>query len=243
LFYGPLRTFAGLERLIYWNNKTRERWTPWRNPLKKVGLALFVCFGLLGCAGTEPRPKSQGKIAADEKPSEKKENATAGETVKPWVEMSAGEDVLASVLAANGAGAPKPQSDWRKGNVSPREFDSKNISKKKNGFEILFPSGAPIPTPTVYRDKLLVSGCFRSKQFFCANAATGDIEWAVDLDDDGPSSAVIEDDVVVFNTESCTIFALDVNTGKQLWSWWLGDPLMSTPTIANGIVFTSYPAG
>ena len=62
------------------------------------------------------------------------------------------------------------------------------------------------------------------------------------LDDDGPTSAVCADDIVVFNTESCTIFALDANTGKQLWSYFLGDPLTSTPTIADGKVFTSYPA-
>src|SRR6202035_5404104 len=30
--------------------------------------------------------------------------------------------------------------------------------------------------------------------------------------------------------------------GKNLWSYFLGDPLTSTPTIANGLVFTSYPA-
>ncbi|MEM7039763.1 MAG: PQQ-binding-like beta-propeller repeat protein [Bacteroidota bacterium] len=29
----------------------------------------------------------------------------------------------------------------------------------------------------------------------------------------------------------------------MLWSYWLGDPLMSMPTIANGKVFTAYPAG
>ncbi len=48
--------------------------------------------------------------------------------------------------------------------------------------------------------------------------------------------------VCVFNTESCTLFAVDADTGKQLWSHWLGDPLTSTPTIAGGVVFTSYPA-
>src|SRR5205823_5601490 len=40
----------------------------------------------------------------------------------------------------------------------------------------------------------------------------------------------------------CTLFAVDADTGKHLWSHWLGDPLTSTPTIANGVVFTSYPA-
>jgi outer membrane protein assembly factor BamB len=65
--------------------------------------------------------------------------------------------------------------------------------------------------------------------------------WAVDLDDDGPSTAACEDDIVVVNTESCTIFALEASTGKGIWSLWLGDPLMTAPTICKGRVFTSYP--
>ncbi|MBW2277216.1 MAG: PQQ-binding-like beta-propeller repeat protein, partial [Deltaproteobacteria bacterium] len=104
-------------------------------------------------------------------------------------------------------------------------------------------SGAPIPTPTIHGDLVLVGGGFRSKEFYAFNAQNGDLAWALDLDDDGPSSAVAEDGVVVFNTESCTVFAVDAKTGKHLWSWWLGDPLTSTPAIANGRVFTSYPAG
>src|SRR5207302_136550 len=81
-----------------------------------------------------------------------------------------------------------------------------------------------------------------SKEYYCCDAQTGKVIWGVDLDDDGPTSAVCEDDVVIFNTESCTIFALDANTGKHLWSYFLGDPLTSTPTICNGRVYTSYPA-
>ena len=132
-------------------------------------------------------------------------------------------------------------TEWRKGHVTPRKIDSKALKKTANGFQIQLPSKAPIPTPTVYKEKLYVSGGFHSKEFYCFNAETGEFIWGVNLDDDGPSSAVVEQDVVVFNTESCTIFALDANTGKMLWSWWLGDPLMSTPTIYNGCVYTSYP--
>jgi hypothetical protein len=36
---------------------------------------------------------------------------------------------------------------------------------------------------------------------------------------------------------------VDANTGKQVWSLWLGDPLTSAPAIADGRVYTSYPAG
>ncbi|GBD36914.1 Outer membrane protein assembly factor BamB [bacterium HR36] len=45
------------------------------------------------------------------------------------------------------------------------------------------------------------------------------------------------------NTESCSLFALNATTGRQIWSLWLGDPLPTMPTIANGRVFTAYPAG
>jgi outer membrane protein assembly factor BamB len=48
--------------------------------------------------------------------------------------------------------------------------------------------------------------------------------------------------VCAFGTESCTLFAVDANTGKMLWSWWLGDPMTSAPAIAKGRVFSSYPA-
>ena len=47
---------------------------------------------------------------------------------------------------------------------------------------------------------------------------------------------------MVYNTESCTIFAHDAKSGKLLWSYWLGDPLMSSPSIAAGRVFAAYPA-
>jgi Ca-activated chloride channel family protein len=46
---------------------------------------------------------------------------------------------------------------------------------------------------------------------------------------------------VVFNTESCTVFVVDAQTGRQLWSRWLGDPLMSQPAVADGVVYMAYP--
>ncbi|MGE3804115.1 MAG: PQQ-binding-like beta-propeller repeat protein [Gemmataceae bacterium] len=136
-----------------------------------------------------------------------------------------------------------PPTQFRQGHVTPHPLDDKVLQKTDAGFVISLPSNAPIPTPTVYDGKLYLSGGFHSKQFFCMDAATGKFVWGMNLDDDGPSAAVVEDGVCVFNTESCTIFALDAKTGKHLWSYWLGDPLTSTPTIANGVVFTSYPAG
>ena len=54
---------------------------------------------------------------------------------------------------------------------------------------------------------------------------------------------VAGDGVFVVNTESCTVFAMDTETGRAKWSWYLGDPQVAAPAVAGGRVFTSYPAG
>jgi outer membrane protein assembly factor BamB len=121
-----------------------------------------------------------------------------------------------------------PPTKFRTGNVTPRSLDADKIKAEGTGFRIDLPSSAPIPTPTVYRKKLYVSGGFHSKEFYCFDAASGKCVWGRSLDDDGPTSAVCDEGVTVFNTESCTIFGLDADSGKLLWSHWLGDPLTSS---------------
>jgi outer membrane protein assembly factor BamB len=151
-------------------------------------------------------------------------------------------DMLKEMKEWNSAKFSSPPTQFRQGHVKPRALDANAIAKTESGFEISLPSKAPIPTPTIYDGKLLVSGGFKSKEFYCFDAANGKFIWGIDLDDDGPTAAACDDGIAVFNTESCTIFAVEIATGKQLWSHWLGDPLTSTPTIAHGKVFTSYPA-
>lgn len=157
-------------------------------------------------------------------------------------DSKAATDFTETAREMNSAKYAAPPTKFRTGNVKSRSLDSDKIRAEENGFRIDLPSSAPIPTPTVYRKKLYVSGGFHSKEFYCFDAASGEFVWGRDLDDDGPTSAVCDEGVTVFNTESCTIFALDADSGKLLWSHWLGDPLTSTPAIANGRVFTSYPA-
>jgi Ca-activated chloride channel homolog len=185
----------------------------------------LVLFGLLCCIAILPQLGAQDSKdkAKDTKEPEK-------------------TDITAAVREMNSDKYVGPPTQFRTGHVNAKALDAKAIKKTDVGFTIQMPSGAPIPTPTVYKDKLFVSGGFSTKEYFCFHADDGKFVWGMSLDDDGPTSAVCGDDIVVFNTESCTIFALDANTGKQIWSYFLGDPLTSTPTIANGKVFTSYPA-
>ena len=158
-------------------------------------------------------------------------------------EKTTPKDITESVRGYNdGEKFSRPPTQFRSGHVTPRKLDDTALVETDAGFQIQLKSKAPIPTITFYSGRIYASGGFHSKEFYCFDAESGKMVWGVNLDDDGPSAAVCEDDICVFNTESCTIFALDASSGEMLWSKWLGDPLMSTPTIANGKVFTSYPA-
>ncbi|HEY5934020.1 MAG TPA: PQQ-binding-like beta-propeller repeat protein [Kofleriaceae bacterium] len=110
-----------------------------------------------------------------------------------------------------------------------------------NGFEIQFPGASPVTTPAVHDGRLIVSGGFNSRAIYAYHATTGRPAWGAALSDDGPSNPVCEGQTCVFNSESCTTFAVDARTGQVRWAWWLGDPQTSAPTLANGLVFASYP--
>lgn len=141
---------------------------------------------------------------------------------------------------------PKPAGEFEAGDATLREKGDEatlnpELTVTEFGFEIQMPSGTPIATPAVVNGRLYASGGFSSREFHCFNASSGQRLWTVDLSDDGPSMAVIQDGTLLFSTESCTLFALDAESGRQLWSWYLGDPLLSAPAVAGGRVFAVYP--
>ncbi|MBC8047049.1 MAG: PQQ-binding-like beta-propeller repeat protein [Fimbriimonadaceae bacterium] len=150
-------------------------------------------------------------------------------------------DVLTEVNEINNDSRFFIPKTFRSGHVEKTTYDN-YLTKTDYGYIIKLPASNGVPTPAWFNEKLYISGGFGSKQFYSFEAETGELNWAINLDDDGPSSPIIEDSILIFNTESCTIFAVNIHTGKELWSYWLGDPLMSAPTSANGIVFTTYPA-
>jgi hypothetical protein len=161
----------------------------------------------------------------------------------PFTPAPLDEDILQKVRDWQAASNPKPPTEFRAGHVTPRKLGKDALQAKPGGFEVTLPSGAPLTTPAVYDGKVFSSGGFHSKEFDAVDAKTGQLVWSLDLDDDGPSSAACDAGRCAFNTESCTLFVVDANTGKQVRSLWLGDPLTSAPAIADGRVYTSYPAG
>ncbi len=191
-------------------------------------------------SAAQPEPAPIEAAAPTEAAAPPEAAASPGAETKTAAEGAPmGDDVLARVLEMNSDKYGRPAKSFRKGHVSARK--APKVKKTKTGYEVQFASRAPITTPAVYDGRVYVSGGFRSKEYYAFEATSGKPTWAVSLDDDGPSSSACADRVCVFNTESCTVFALDAASGKMLWSWWLGDPLTSSPTIAGGRVFTSYP--
>jgi Ca-activated chloride channel family protein len=186
----------------------------------------WSCFAVLLC-GAEVGWAQEKSKGAKKVPNEKASSAQPDEFLRKVQKLN----------ADRGA----PPSNFRKGHVTARRFDPKAVSATPEGFSIKMPSGTPVPTPAVGGGRLYSGGGFSCKEFYCFDAHSGKPIWGVDLDDDGPSSPILEDDTVLFNTESCTMFALDAATGQLLWAHWLGDPLMSMPAAGGGRVFTAYP--
>ena len=210
--------------------------------MKRTAVSLFALLSLVACGnkrGDAPQPvEPVAKAPPTTAPAAKKKATPAG-VVKGDGKLP-GKNVIEEVRKMNSSEFGAPSAKFRAGHVSKHK--APKIKKTAYGYEVQFASHAPVVTPTIYQGKVMVSGGFRSKEFHALAMNTGKSAWSISLDDDGPSTAACEDGVCVFNTESCTIFAVDAETGKKKWAWWLGDPLTSTPAVANGIVFTSYPA-
>ncbi|HEY4882874.1 MAG TPA: PQQ-binding-like beta-propeller repeat protein [Myxococcales bacterium] len=112
----------------------------------------------------------------------------------------------------------------------------------KKGWRITLPGGRALATPAVTDGTVFIGGGFGGHEFYAFDAESGKPRWAIRVSDDGPTAAVVAEGRVVFNTESCTIFVVDARTGREVWSRWLGDPLMSQPAVAGGTVFMAYPS-
>jgi Ca-activated chloride channel family protein len=117
-----------------------------------------------------------------------------------------------------------------------------SFADDKSGWVARIPGNVQLPAVAYGAGKVYVSGGFESVSFYAMDAESGKIEWATtQLEDNGPTAAVYEDDRVLFNTESCTLFALDAKTGKRLWFRRIGDPTLAQIAVADGLVYASHP--
>src|SRR5438105_9085911 len=123
--------------------------------------------------------------------------------------------------------------------IKPEVF--KDSATGFGGWRLQLDPTRPVPTPAVWRNRVLVGGGFGSFEFYAFDGHTGSVAWHLRTKDDGPTAAVLADGLVVFNTESCTLEVVEVSTGKVIWERWLGDPLLAQPAVMEGRVFMVYP--
>jgi Ca-activated chloride channel homolog len=108
------------------------------------------------------------------------------------------------------------------------------------GWKVAIPGHRSLATPAVVNGRVFLGGGFGSFDFYAFDARSGALEWQYQTSDDGPTAAVVEEDYVVFNTESCELEVLTV-AGEPVWKKWLGDPLTSMPAVRDGRVYMAYP--
>ena len=126
------------------------------------------------------------------------------------------------------------------GELAPAAF---RTADGREGWAVRLPGGRPLATPAYSNGRVFVGGGYGSHEFYAFDAKTGRLVWKTHTGDDGPTAAVVEDGLVAFNTESCTLVVVDEQTGKMVWQEWLGDPLMSQPAVSKGRLYMAYPAG
>lgn len=123
-------------------------------------------------------------------------------------------------------------------NVHPEDFV--DVENGFSGWRLKLQHNRAIPTPAFHDGKLYVAGGFGSYDFYCVDAKSGIIAWQHRCPDDGPTAPVVASNRVFYNTESCTLEALDLE-GVPLWRHWLGDPMLAQPAAAGDLVFAVYP--
>jgi outer membrane protein assembly factor BamB len=114
------------------------------------------------------------------------------------------------------------------------------VKRTADGFVASIPNARSVVTPAHHRGHVLAGG-FGTYEIHAIGAGSGKPEWSLHLSDDGPTDPACQDGICVFNTFSCTMFGVDAETGKPLWSWYLGSPQLATPIIQGDMVYSSYP--
>lgn len=111
------------------------------------------------------------------------------------------------------------------------------------GWIAQLPERAQLVSVAYSGGKIFVGGGFGSSSMYALNAVTGTREWTREtLVDPGPTSAVVDNNELAYNTFSCTMEVLETSTGKVLWTKWLGTETPNPPAFSDNLVIASHPA-
>lgn len=198
-----------------------------------IVLLTAACGGSPSGGGTTATPSVPRSTFAEVNEDERVEEVDLSALAFRGILEEAPTEALGSRLAVRPLEIPRP------GRGGTRRFA---FEDGKRGWITALPSNDLLTTPTYGDGKLFVGGGFASHRFFAFDAFRGDLAWSLAAPDGGPTAAIYDRDRVLFNTESCTIFVANADTGELIWKRWLGDPLMSQPVIGGDLVMSAYPA-
>ncbi len=204
-----------------------------------AGIAALAIALAIAC-GADERAREERTLSRATPPPEEQEPAPPPPPREvPGAAESAGGELPSDVVPLASRYAPRALSIPRvpAGRAAGFTFDG-----GKRGWFARLPESTPqqLLTPTYAAGRVYLGGGFASHQLYALEASSGRVEWMAAAPDGGPTAAIAVGDKILFNTESCTLFAVDAATGRQRWSRWLGDPLMSQPAAANGRVFSGH---
>lgn len=117
------------------------------------------------------------------------------------------------------------------------------VDKTPNGYTVDPGMGNDVGTPLVVGNNVMAYSGFWSNVVYSFNAATGAVNWAIQLAEGGPSALVYQDGVLLVYTESCTLYAVDAIAGTLLWSKYLTSYVYSTPSVSGKNVMAVYSDG
>jgi Ca-activated chloride channel family protein len=211
--------------------------------MHRARIATVLIAIAIGCSGGGSTTRRQ----SDNRNEDRDEATTGDELVPPpavadltgAAEAPPEAPIPADLVPLSSRMAPRhlyiPRTNG--GRTSRFTFDS----GQRRGWFARLPHGSQqLLTPAYAAGRVILGAGFSSSQVYAYDARTGDREWVASAPDGGPSAVIIEDGKAIYNTESCTLFVADVETGRILWSKWLGDPLMSQPAAGNGLVFSGH---
>ncbi|RLF93448.1 hypothetical protein DRN45_05375 [Thermococci archaeon] len=102
-------------------------------------------------------------------------------------------------------------------------------------------------SPTIYKDRVYFGS--GEKKAYCIDCKTGELIWEFKTketkwmkeyatgEDRIISTLAAAYDMVYFGSWNNTIYALDADTGSEIWTFLTGDKTISSPAVADGMVY------
>jgi len=208
-------------------------------------LSLILCVAACGGDAGTATPSSDPAPAAADTPADEPIRPAPGAILEgppaaPQVGGTgavAGRDVTPVDLGADRVPVPVAVPALPRGASAGFAFDG-----ERRGWATRIPDAQQLPAAAFGDGRIYVSGGVMSTSYYGLDAGSGQIAWVTtNLEDNGPTAAIYQDGRVLFNTESCTLFALDARTGARLWHRWLGDPTLAQVASAAGLVYAAHP--